>query len=650
MHIKKIGIKNFRLLKETSLDLRENISLLLGRNNCGKTSFLVIFENFYFSRPFSYNDFPITLREKLKNIEKIGDASDLRICMTLEISYDQNDNLEALSEFILDLDPAKTTANILFECYIDEKGLIKDIESLPPKSEERYKFITKNIEKYLRKSVYAYEEEAHLNDPNKAYLVEKKIEDVRNLINFQVIHAKRDISSSEGSQHKRALSVLATEYYNKQNKAGSAFAEINEKMAQMDGDLDETYNTFFEPFLRHSRDMLGFEDLKVRSNIQSKELLENSSEVIYGSGDNHLPEHLNGLGFMNMLYLMLIIEIKKSNFIDEKRNINLLFIEEPEAHTHPQMQYVFANKIKSILAGVTALQAVITTHSSHIISQWDFEDIRYLSRNDADHNINVKNFYSELSKKYAKPEDFKFLTQYLTLQSAELFFACKIIFIEGTSERILFPYFIKKYDENIKADAKKIPLSSQNISILEVGANAKVFIPFLEFLDIKTLIITDIDTTKAVTKPSGKVHNEACKVSVGENTSNYTLKHILKAPDAEAELPKWMEDLKDHKINDGVGVLNVTYQKEESGYHARSFEDAFISINRGLMKIHRDKLWGLKNKSDLDSVTDIYDLTESILDKKTDFASSVLYLALSTDAVEWCAPKYIMEGLVWLAE
>ena len=93
---------------------------------------------------------------------------------------------------------------------------------------------------------------------------------------------------------------------------------------------------------------------------------------------------------------MLQIEIKRKFFEQEKRDINLLFIEEPEAHTHPQMQYVFAQRIKEILNDIPNIQSFITTHSSHIISQCDFKDIKYFKIKNE--NIEIKNFYSELEK------------------------------------------------------------------------------------------------------------------------------------------------------------------------------------------------------------------------------------------------------------
>ena len=44
MKITKISAVNFRALQDVTLDLRDSLSLLIGRNNSGKTSLLVLFE------------------------------------------------------------------------------------------------------------------------------------------------------------------------------------------------------------------------------------------------------------------------------------------------------------------------------------------------------------------------------------------------------------------------------------------------------------------------------------------------------------------------------------------------------------------------------------------------------------------------------
>lgn len=44
MKIKEIKVENFRLLKEFQLELEDDLSLLIGKNNVGKTSLLVVLD------------------------------------------------------------------------------------------------------------------------------------------------------------------------------------------------------------------------------------------------------------------------------------------------------------------------------------------------------------------------------------------------------------------------------------------------------------------------------------------------------------------------------------------------------------------------------------------------------------------------------
>ena len=57
MRITKIQIKNFRILQDSIMDFNNEICLLLGRNNTGKTSFMVLIEKFLKNGEFDYNDF-----------------------------------------------------------------------------------------------------------------------------------------------------------------------------------------------------------------------------------------------------------------------------------------------------------------------------------------------------------------------------------------------------------------------------------------------------------------------------------------------------------------------------------------------------------------------------------------------------------------
>ena len=666
MRITKIAINNFRLLNNSVMDFDRDLCLLLGRNNTGKTSIMVLIEKFLKSGDFNFNDFSINLRNKLFAFNETTDVNEFAIQLIMTIDYDENDNLCHLSEFILDLDPECKTVNLLFECSIKKDKLLDGIKNRGTMPID--KFVTNHIKDYLQKKVYTFSSMDDLKTENRYKLIEKEFKDVEKLIDFEIIHAKRSVSSSEERSGTKVLSKLTTDYYNHANiNAPDKFESINALIAKMDEDLGNSYEKFFNNFLANAKEFLSMGNLKVVSNLKAKEIVNDSSEVVYGDLTQRLPEHLNGLGHMNILFLLLSIEIKKESFKANNKDIKLLLIEEPEAHTHPQIQYIFAQKIEEILKEVPGMQTIISTHSPHIVSNHPFENIRYMSlkKGEDGDNVEIKNFYNELSKKYVGEEkEFSFLTQYLSVQSSELFFADKAIFIEGISEGILMDYFSNQYDIKRKLEESKkeeehpeyksnyIPLSAQNITVIQAGANAKAFRHFIEFLQIPTLIITDIDTVYQKVGEK-KTTYPACSVSDPEccNTSNATIKYYYGAPEFIYGCSThiiWLENIKKHSQKCISDFVNVSYQCEEDGYYPRSFEDAFINVNLATLKKHQRQLLGLKNKDEIDTNDNIYDLTQKIIDKKSDFASSLLYVAYTDKSVEWTTPKYIWEGLEWL--
>jgi len=662
MYVNKVHVRNFRILSQSTLDFRDNLCLMIGRNNSGKTSFLVLFEKFMKGLRFDFNDFSLCKREALLDIQHDSVETNFSIQLILNIEYEEDDDLCHLSEFIMDLDPARRDINILFECCVKKEQLLESIELAKDMSKDKY--IKKHLGKYLENCVYTFNTLDDLLPQNRHRLIKKDLSDVRKLIDFEIIHAKRSVASSEEKSGAKVLSGLTTSYFNNTNvNTPDKFEAINILIDEMDAKLDKNYESFFSDFLNNAKDFLGLDSLKIVSNLKTHEILNDSSEVIYGHDSNQLPEYLNGLGYLNILYLLLSLEIKRTTFLANNKDIKLLFIEEPEAHTHPQLQYIFARKISEIIFSLTGVQAIITTHSPHIVANHPFENIRYMLIGHDDcgyENIDIKNFYNDLNSKYIhEEENFKFLKQYLSIESAELFFADKVIFIEGISENMLMPYFVSKFDsmkiteEQLFLEGhpdekpKYIPISSQNISFLQVGANAKAFRHFLEFLRIPTIIITDIDTTKFNSSSS---RYEACAVEDNpDNTSNSTLKYYLNAPDIKdiEKFSLWMQELIDNKLSCINDYIYITYQKSENDYHPRSFEDAFININIEELKNDCTKIQGLRKIDEFDCNDDIYDLTQKVIYKKSDFASSILFNA-HVENKDWAVPAYIWEGLNWI--
>ena len=125
MKIKSMQVQNFRLLRDSKLNLNENVSWLIGKNNTGKTSFLILLDYFYNKRRFDFNDFSKELRKQIYNIDYETDIHQFSIRLLLEIEYKQQDNLRNIAEFITDLEAENTIVKIACEAIIDKEKILE---------------------------------------------------------------------------------------------------------------------------------------------------------------------------------------------------------------------------------------------------------------------------------------------------------------------------------------------------------------------------------------------------------------------------------------------------------------------------------------------------------------------------------------------
>jgi predicted ATP-dependent endonuclease of OLD family len=722
MKISRIKVSNFRLLRDFELNVEDDLSLIIGKNNCGKTSLLAALDKFINdkanSREFKCDDFNLDFQKELKNLteeESYEIYPFVGLSLKLFITYSNTDNLANLSKVLMDLDPANNTVILAFEyrlpeivfpefrngyfeykaeqeTKIDERyaspegaeqDVVDKLEAIKAEKKSMifYDFLKRNQNRYFRlykKTVLFDPATQSEKDDEYIDLIAENIQ-LDKILNLKIISAKRDVSNKEND---KTLSYLSSKYYEKKESNTADSDEIKkfkDTLDDTDKHLDSVYESLFKNLVNKVNLFGGLRKgdsaIKIISTLQHRELLKGNTTVMYDHNEEHsLPEHYNGLGYMNLIGMIFEIEVLLTEFrkeyssTDLPADINLLLIEEPEAHTHPQMQYVFIKNIKGILQSASNgddgrmfnLQTIITTHSSHIAAEGQFNDIKYFTRI-AKNSVIAKNL-KDLEKQYIKDgqkENFKFLKQYLTLNRAELFFADKAVFIEGDTERILLPAMMKKIDQ-VNPDN---PLLSQNISIVEVGAYSHIFEKFIDFIGVKSLIISDID--------SGIEGGNACMVEDANArvTTNASLKFFHNAVsdiDHYRKLPFKFKILrKRHKsnpvrwISNRLGNVLMVYQTKETNssgveYHARSFEDAFFHLNHKFIVDNKATFKSLKNIDNFDTVpADPYTLAENCIDKKPSFAMEILLNSKpdTTGKIEysnWEIPGYINEGLLWL--
>lgn len=689
MILKEIVVENFRLLKNFKLELKDELSLIIGKNNCGKTSVLIILDKMLNSSEIAWEDINLVKQKELyKEINEFNETIEEddkfleAIKLQLYIEYNDIDSYENIQNFIMDLEPENNIILLEFisliniENIFDLKNIIREREIKDFSDFSRY--MSKNFTKYFKIKKYSRGYDKKNKKIISDMIEEIDSKDIQKVIKVVGIKADRAVSNDE---RNHTLSSLTSRYYeiyrkNIKDESNLIFQDLEVEIEKTDKALYKIYNgekgnneKGSEGIFKRIIDVVktyGGSDNKINisigSSISEKNLLTNNTSLYYKHGDEDsstLPETYNGLGYLNLIGILFEIETKLQELYEQPADINILYIEEPEAHTHPQLQYIFIRNIKNHINSHRNklnkeknkyLQIIITSHSSHIVSECNFDDIIYLKR--VDNNILAKNFNS-LKAEYEedKKRGFKFVKQYLTLNKSELFFADKVICIEGDTERILMPAMMYKVDKTqILKNEITIPLLSQNISIIEVGAYSHVFIPLFKFLGIKVLIITDIDSA---TKNNGKYKKS--HPNKATHTSNASIREFFKEDgldDGNNQFKELIEKKNEDKIKDNI---RIAYQvpEIEGDYQASSFEDAFILLNKDFILKNKENLYGygaLKNFSKKEINNDFYKFSLNKIEKKSAFASALLYFDEEENDMEWKVPRYIKEGLLWIQE
>ena len=145
MNIYKIQVENLRLLKAFSMDLEEPLSLVVGKNNTGKTSILTVLDKFLNEQSkFSYDDFNIGFKSYLEHLiesKEIPDEfEDLGIKLKIFIQYTKDDDLSNVSSVLMDLDPDNNKIVLGFEytvVYTDFLRMISDYQSFSLREKEK---------------------------------------------------------------------------------------------------------------------------------------------------------------------------------------------------------------------------------------------------------------------------------------------------------------------------------------------------------------------------------------------------------------------------------------------------------------------------------------------------------------------------------
>lgn len=473
VYLAQLNISNFRKLQKVELNFQPGLNILIGANNVGKTAVVD------------------ALRALLAGHDEPYPRLDIG-----DVHHPKGD---------------KPTGDIVFQ-YIF-RGLDADDEAdflaaLKPDA-------VGNLEAHITIRYSEADKAGRLRakrwcgDHEDVGLTADIMENLRGVYLPPLRDASQSLKPSRTSQLSRLFQLLA----NDEGRNG-----INAALKTLDDELK-----------KHQPIINTHTAIKTRHDSMLGSQLAQALEIgLSGSDFQRLASRLslvvdafeieqNGLGFNNLIFMAVVLSELAKN---PEASYRGLIVEEPEAHLHPQLQAVLLSYLETIkgIEGEKPVQLFVTSHSPNFASIANLDSLICL----VDTGAAVETFFPRTIK-FEKGKREK-LERYLDVTRAELFFARRVIFVEGAAELMLVSVLAEKAGFNLR---------EHGVSLISVeGLNFDSFLPLFgeKALKIPVALLTDADpfdeptdgsAPKALYPAPGdeiKVSDNTAKMKTSEDT------------------------------------------------------------------------------------------------------------------------------------
>lgn len=433
MKINFIRIKGFRNFKNAKFNFNSHTAIM-GFNDIGKTNLM------YAMRLLLDKSLPESNLE-LSDSDFFAFENTNEIQITIKFDEISEDFVIAkLREYISDdgklfLRYKISKSDFEYKLFMGSKiANLEEIESRYYLRAFNLKYVssTRNLSSFINKE--------------KKYLIEK---------------AKESRTEEEKTADSTEISTLETKLSDL-NTGVKNISYVKNATNQINSELDELS-------YKNTSQKLAFDFAS--DDVDS---LLNKIDLSMSTDDKFLA--IGGDGKLNQIFLALWTN--KYNSATDLNELSFYCIEEPEAHLHPHQQ----RKLSEYLSSTLSNQVIITTHSPHIISEFDPKSIIKLYQEDG------ASYGANEGCNDTLGDTFLSFAHRLDLISTEAFYSSLVFLVEGQSEVLFYKALAK---------ALNIDLDRFNISILMVdGVGFKPYITILEHLEIPWIMRTDNDVFK----------------------------------------------------------------------------------------------------------------------------------------------------------
>ena len=500
MYLKRIHIRNFRVFDEVGVEISFNkgVNAIIGENNSGKSSIIdairIAFSTVPYKKDIFFNrsdfhigedgstaewaQFDVFLEEvppyliEIWNPEtKTGGEFHIRFSL-----YKATNGMEKVksSSWGIGTEGNPISSDTFEAIEIAFLGALRDSENeMKPSRNSKLAQLLRNIvpEESERDELVKL-----LQSANSSLLEKEQLIKARDAVNQNLSRIEQEVLQQQidiGLVEPRFDSI-----------AGSLRAWVKPKWV-----LIATKDPLFEKASDLAVTNMGchsihtsVSDVHIDLAMLNGEIDQELKERILEISSHTFELYQNGLGYNNLLFMSAVLgdmSIQKPGIFQ-----NLLIIEEPEAHLHPQLQELVQRFLVNTGKEGENIQIIYTSHSPTLVSKVGIENVNLL------YEVCHQKRSLPLASTMLEDADKSYLEKYLDVTKSQMFFAKGILFVEGICEALIIPELAKIIER---------PLDKYAVEI--VNLNSVAFKPFVNLFTAqsatqcfeKISIITDDD-------------------------------------------------------------------------------------------------------------------------------------------------------------
>ena len=526
MYIKTLKINNWRSIKNAEVTLNE-IMLLIGQNNHGKSNILSAFLFFFGEIKPEILDYhkgsnslyveatftELNAQDKITFKKYL--ASDFSLTVRKTSSNENGIQYSGYCElpdddWLLEENASKYTTResiqwVPLQSYIPETGRISRQMILDAQT----KYIEDNFSKitYTRK----LEAGAFLGQKNIAKGIFGEVFYIPSVRN-----ASDELSAKNNSVFSQIYSKILSnfsqkneEYNNAKEKMINLVQRLNKKL--LDGSDNMERPEELRSFENDLDEEMKFWETKIDVEISPPDIDDalRTSTTVWVDDGFRTDINRKGHGLQRSLIFGLIKVLAKSKLMDIQDNdltprqsskSSFFIIEEPELYLHPQAQRQAFDSLRK-LAGINS-QVILCTHSSTFLDLNLYKSICIVKKMSDEEG--TKCFQNTTDLFIDSDERDKFnIAYWINPDRAELFFAKKVILVEGPTDKTIIPFL-----------AEKLNIFRHDYTIIDCSSKDSMptYIKLLNAFKIPYIVIFDkdhqADKTKQAKEQADRISNK----------------------------------------------------------------------------------------------------------------------------------------------